>query len=148
MSPAAAVAQWPLQIVQRDYSARRMRTGEKLPDKLIPGFQGFPLDPEWIWVYDGPKGPQASLICSNMHGIALLWSLNSLDDAKVIGVRKLLRRCFLDLQLRGIEGYMCLLDPDILPQKKLMRLIIKYGGQQYTKGILFAGRTDLLPLEG
>lgn|SRR5262249_14715743 len=107
-----------------------------LPESLrLP----FPkIDPAWCWVVDSPNGVVASAYGADLHGMAHMITLKTLDIAPSGVLVLLLRGIRDDLLTRGYTKVMCWLSATRTPEMKLARVFQRLGGSLAAESGWFA----------
>lgn len=105
--------------------------GEIFPSTWELGFEQLgKIDPMWVWVAERFNQPLGALVASEAHGVAVIWRVVALGPDAATITRRLLH-CFLaDIRLRGLKGYLTMLNRAVPAQDKLARIIERAGGKE------------------
>ena len=103
------------------------------------------LDKQWVWVAETYGKLVGVIMASPVHGIAMVWRLQTLPDQPFSVLAKLLRTFIADIRQRGYSGYMTLLNTNVDKQQKLANIVERTGGKSIGEHILMVSP---LPKEG
>lgn len=111
-------------------SIRNLREGETLPvisspDGLPLGFEGLPLDHEWVWLAEQAGRCVGILITAPAHSILMIFRITMASDAPSSTALLLLRRAFREARQRGCAGWMSVLADQSPAEVRLMRIAMR-----------------------
>lgn len=108
---------------------RNLRPGEGIPQGIKDtGFEGLPLQPEWVWIVEYRGRKVAVLFTTNAHGLLILLRMAATQGAPKTWPMVLLPQVFAIAKARGCKGYYTFLDDRQPAEVKLMRIVIKTDG--------------------
>lgn len=125
---------------------RNLRTGEALPvispsDGLPIGFEGLPLDHEWVWLAEHHGQCVGILIAAPAHSILLIFRITLTSTAPAAAALLLLRRAFRDARARGCAGWMSVLADQSPAEVRLMRIAMRVQATCIPMSGMWAGGT-------
>jgi len=120
----------------RTITVRNLRHGEC--PKLDTGFTK--LDPEWTWVALAEGRIIGALLGAPCHGMIMLARL-VVEPGYGWCLPRLLRYAIRDSLARGLEGYMCWLDPTRKEEKKIMSIFARSNAIERPEAfVLYGGK--------
>lgn len=118
---------------------RRMNPWERLPEALRLNYPQ--INPEWCWVLDGERGIEAVCYGADMHGIAQIMMIKTLEGTARHSLLLLLRGVVADLRERGYTMLMTWLSATRPAELKLARVFQRLGGKLVAESGYFAVAT-------
>lgn len=118
------------------FHVRNLRANEDWPEDLFMGFNGPALEREWCFVVEHHGSVVGALLTCPMHGQLFLIRVAMQRKAPLMALRALLKATFETARLRGLQGYLTLLDPTVREGGALMGIIRNIGGVQWPEPIV------------
>lgn len=115
---------------------RNLRLNENWPEELFMGFEGPQLQREWCWVVEHNGTVCGGIIGIPAHGMLMLLRVSMRPQAPLVALRALLQKVFYDARLRGLQGYITLLDPTKREGGALLGLVRSVNGFQWPEPIV------------
>ena len=120
------------------FHVRNLKAGEQWPDALFMGFEGPMLEREWAFVVEHNGRVCGALLTAPMHGILFLIRVAMRPNAPLAALRALLKYTFESARLRGLQGYMTLINPTTREGSALLGLVRSVDGVQWPEPIVLA----------
>lgn len=127
---------------------RNLRPGETIPAGITgTGFEALELDPDWVWVVEHRSRRVAILFTANAHGLLILLRIGATRNAPRTWPMILFPQVFATAKARGCKGYYTFLDDRQEAEVKLMRIVLRSGGQLLPASGAWAMNSFLTPEE-
>jgi hypothetical protein len=107
---------------------RNLILGEELPSELVTGYEQGQCDPKWIWVAEYNEKVVGILVTAPAHIAVILLRLVMAEGAPSHAAGELLSHSFMEMALRGYNGFIVWLDEKGKTESQLLRLVEAIGG--------------------
>jgi hypothetical protein len=130
---------------KRRITARHLRRGERLPDKLnnLAGLntEFIVIDPEWCWVAEFQGRIVAVLLGAPVHGMLFLMRIVAMPNCPSSTLVVLLRQVFRDAVEQGCVTFCTFLDAAREEENRLLKLALRCGAKTEATGGIWAFST-------
>lgn len=108
-------------------NVRNLRFNEPMPEGMATGFEGMPLQHEWVWAAEEDGIATGVVMAAPCHGLVYVMRLCVPKGANPQTAMALLRACMRDSENRGFRGFFFHIDPTVEIDRRIMILCGKMG---------------------